>query len=137
MTQPPMPPPKNTPIGIGGFFEFEAIEENQQSRGYHPEAIFLNNGRSCLSLILETTPIQTIYVPFYICDSILAPLQKRPVNIKFYGLTPAFDPVLPPDFSLQKGSAFLYVNYWGLKEQEAFTLSKLIKDGGEGGTFIL
>jgi hypothetical protein len=130
--------PKEAPLkNIGGFFEFESLEKWNSAlftaSSYHPNALALNNGRSCLEVIIRLLNIKKIYVPFYTCNTLLLPLQDHHIAIEFYGLTPTFEPILPPDFVLSPDSAFLYINYWGLKGDTAEALGQQF----EPGHFIL
>ena len=62
---------------IGGFFELEL----PQKKEYHSKAIRLNTGRNCLEYILKSNNYKKIYIPFYICNSILEPIRK--LNIEY------------------------------------------------------
>ena len=45
----------------------------------------LTSGRACLRAILERTPPQRVFVPFYICDSVLEPIRRRMFRMMGYG----------------------------------------------------
>ena len=62
---------------IGVFFELELPQKEE----YHSKAIRLNTGRNCLEYILKNNGYKKIYIPFYICNSILEPIRK--LNIEY------------------------------------------------------
>ena len=52
---------------IGGYFELEL----NKNREYHKNALKLNSGRNALIFILMNLKPRKIYLPYYICDSVL------------------------------------------------------------------
>lgn len=96
---------------IGGYFELE-LARNQD---YHSEAIKLNSGRAAFEYILQIRKYKKIYMPYYTCDTIFEPLQKLKIDHEFYRIDKKMEPVF--DFSkIKEGEAFLYTNYYGLKD---------------------
>lgn len=109
---------------IGGYPELEL----RKGEHYHKEAIRLNTARNCLEYILLARQYKKVYVPYYTCDAILEPFHKSPVfkpEIQFYRIDRNFDPIEIPNLS--SGEAFLYTNYFGLKQE---TIGKLVKSYG-------
>lgn len=100
---------------IGGFFELELPD--QPAGGYHPAATALSTGRACLSAILEAEQPRRVYVPYYTCDSLLAPLQERGVAYSFYALDAHLEIQNPP--ALQAHELLIYINYFGVKQTYA------------------
>lgn len=94
---------------IGGYFSLETND----GRGYHNEALRLNSGRYALEYILKARKYRKIYLPYYICDSVLQPLKRQGVEYGFYHI----DEKLEPDekLAINDDEAVLYVNYFGLK----------------------
>lgn len=106
---------------IGGFFELELASRRPS---YHPEALALCSGRAGLRCILETIKPRHVWVPFFVCDAALIPLETLGIPYTFYALTKAFEPDLSgpvPD-----DDCFLYVNYFGLKTEYARSLPDTI-----------
>ncbi|RPD46905.1 hypothetical protein DNI29_12140 [Hymenobacter sediminis] len=97
---------------IGGFFELEL--PNQPAGSYHPAAMPLSTGRACFSAILEVEQPRRVYVPYYTCDSLLAPLQERGIEYTFYALDAHLEIQSPP--VLQAGELLVYINYFGVKQ---------------------
>jgi hypothetical protein len=95
---------------IGGYFSLELPEKNE----YHSRALRLNSARYCLEYVLCTRHYKKIYLPAYICDSVLQPIKRLRIDYAFYlideDLSPVFDGVP------EKDTCFLYVNYFGLND---------------------
>jgi hypothetical protein len=100
---------------IGGFFELEL--PGQSAGSYHPAATALSTGRACLSAILEMEQPRRVHVPYYTCDSLLAPLQERGVAYSFYALDAHLEIRNPP--VLHADELLVYINYFGLKQAYA------------------
>ncbi|MGI6079033.1 MAG: hypothetical protein ACOYCB_12930 [Fastidiosipilaceae bacterium] len=99
------------PKEIGGYFSLEL----SQGEEYHKNAIHLNSGRAALQYILKTKGYQKIYLPTYICDSVLTPLHAESVRYEYYPINANFEPVFDKDIG--NDEAFLYVNYFGINDQ--------------------
>ena len=102
---------------IGGYFSLE-INEGAE---YHTKALRLNAGRYALEYALQARKYRKIYLPYYICDSVLQPIKRQNVQFEFYHINEQLEPAteLHPDYD----EAVLYVNYFGLKNQYAKTFS--------------
>ena len=104
---------------IGGYFELELIRGEE----FHANAVKLNTGRNSLEYILRVKEYETIYIPHFICDSLLEPIRKLSVKTKYYHIDKAFVPQI--DLTKIDGSeAFLYINYFGLCNHVINHLSK-------------
>ena len=86
-----------------------------QGEEYHKNAIRLNSGRAALQYILKAKDYQKIYLPTYICDSVLTPLHAESVRYEYYPINANFEPVFDKDIG--NDEAFLYVNYFGINDQ--------------------
>lgn len=60
-------------IPIGGYFSLE-INEGQE---LHGQALRLNVGRYALEYILKARKYRKVYIPYYICDSVLQPIKRQ------------------------------------------------------------
>ncbi len=107
---------------IGGFFPFE-LNFNKE---YYSAAIKLNSGRNALWYILKAYKPKKVYIPFYICDSVLEPIKKLNVNFEFYKIDKNFEPLLGA--KLKNREFFLYVNYFGIKDTLVHNLSNKIEN---------
>jgi hypothetical protein len=103
---------------LGGYFELELNKRNE----YHPDALHLNTGRNCLEYILRAKGYKKSYIPYYICEVILEPIKKLNIEYEFYHIDSNFDPVF--NRSLNKNEVFLYVNYFGIKENTVVKLKE-------------
>jgi hypothetical protein len=99
------------PKEIGGYFSLEL----SQGEEYHKNAIHLNSGRAALQYILKAKGYQKIYLPTYICDSVLTPLHAESVKYEYYPINANFEPVFDKDIGSDE--AFLYVNYFGINDR--------------------
>lgn len=94
---------------IGGYFELEL--PNGQGH-YYPQALKYQSARAAFYALLLFIKPKRVWMPYYICDSMVAPLIKAGVEIYFYSLNK--DLSIQEDFDLQKSDLLLYVNYFGV-----------------------
>ncbi len=98
----------NTPIG--GYFELEL----RKGEHYHKGALRLNTARNCFEYILRAGGYRKVYIPYYTCEVMLEPLQKCHIAYEFYHINECLEPV--HSYHLLPDEAFLYTNYYGLKQ---------------------
>lgn len=96
---------------IGGYFELEL----RKSEHYHKDALRLNTARNCFEYVLRTRNYVKVYVPYYTCDVMLEPIQKLNIAYEFYHINEKLEPTALP--KLNANEAFLYTNYFGLKQE--------------------
>ena len=96
---------------IGGYFELEL----RKGEHYHKNALRLNTARNCFEYILRARKYTKVYIPYYTCDVMLEPLKKCNVDYVFYHINEQLDPI--ETYQLQLHEAFLYANYYGLKQR--------------------
>lgn len=102
----------HSPIdAIGGYFELEL----PQGAKYHGQAIKLNSGRHCLEYILRLRNYPRIWIPSYTCEVVLEPIKKLGLDYGFYHIDEMLEPIFEYD-SLAENEAFLYTNYFGIKD---------------------
>lgn len=98
---------------MGGYFELEMENKNNS---IHTNAIALNTARNALEYILIANKYEKIYIPYFTCEVILQPIKKLKIAYSFYSINEDLEPIF--DFSiLNKKTAFLYTNYFGIKEK--------------------
>lgn len=95
---------------IGGYFELEL----RKGEHYHRDAIRLNSGSNCFEYILRARKYEKVYVPYYTCHVIFDVAQRLGLNIAYYHINELLEPVELPE--LKAHEAFLYTNYYGLKQ---------------------
>lgn len=95
---------------IGGYFDLEL----RKGEHYHKNAIKLNTARNCFEYILLSRQYTKVYIPYYTCEVLLEPLRKHNIEYEFYSIDEKFEPTKM--ISLSPHDAFLYTNYYGLKQ---------------------
>ncbi|MGJ7457510.1 hypothetical protein ACR80S_05735 [Halomonas sp. MA07-2] len=104
---------------MGGYIEFDL----PVNRGHlHPDALRLNTAGNTFRLILSRGDIHHVYVPNYICDSMVTPLHDMQVKHTFYSVNDQLDPEFFPD--INDDERLLYVNYFGIKDDTVARLAK-------------
>jgi hypothetical protein len=104
---------------IGGYHELEL----RKGEHYHKNALRLNTARNCFEYVLRVRKYTKVYIPYYTCEVMLEPLQKCNVAYEFYHINHQLEP--DQDFNLQPTEAFLYTNYYGLKQRCVERLAQL------------
>lgn len=108
---------------IGGYFGLELDLKHE----YHKDAICLNTGRNALEYILLARKYKKIYIPFFTCEVIIETITKVKTSYQFYTINENFEPIF--DFSLiGEDEAFLYTNYFGLKDDFINELASACKN---------
>jgi hypothetical protein len=111
------------PRAVGGYFELEL----RRGREYHQDAIRLNTGRNALEYILKTRRHRKVYIPYYTCEVLLQPILKLGIDFEYYKIDKSFEPL----FDFQKigvDEAFVYTNYFGLKDQYISSISGQVRN---------
>ena len=96
---------------IGGYFELEL----RKGEHYHKNAIRLNTARNCFEYVLRARNYTKIYIPYYTCGVMSKPIQKLQIGYEFYHINEKLEPANLP--KLEEREAFLYTNYFGLKQE--------------------
>lgn len=94
---------------IGGYFEFSLSNSAQFP---YPKAFKYNSARSAFYDLIRKSKIKKIWMPRFICDSMLEPLRLLNVEILFYNIQNNFFPILPE--KLNSDEYLFYVNYFGI-----------------------
>ncbi len=104
---------------IGGYFELEL----RKGEHYHKDAIRLNTARNCFEYVLRTRNYKKVYVPYFTCEVMLEPIKKLGIGCDFYPINASLEPV---ELSvLKEEEAFVYTNYFGLKQDCVIRLAKV------------
>ncbi len=117
---------------IGGFFGLEDGKYKEYHSG--DNILKLNNARNSLRYLIRMYSYKTMYVPFYICDSVLNMLKEENIDILFYEINEKFMPINLYAFNSE--IPFLYINYFGICEKNIEEISKInsriIVDNSQG-----
>ena len=86
----------------------------------------LSNGRSALYVILKEIKkkIKLVYLPSYLCESILQPIKELNLDYKFYKVDKNFNFKLPN----KKNSVVIFLNYFGKENQNLKKIKNNTKD---------
>lgn len=97
---------------IGGYFEFESLKGKE----FHNDCLRFNSARNSLLFVLKKRNVRTIYMPYYLCDSVFKQCKLSDINVKFYKIDENFQPIINEPI---KGNEFVFVvNYYGLLSNE-------------------
>lgn len=91
---------------IGGYLELEVFHGKE----YYPDLVKVNLGRTALCWLLESRKIETLYLPFFLCDSVIDTCLRQGIHVNFYSLNEDLTPALSPDLSLHPGEYLYLVN---------------------------
>ncbi len=96
---------------IGGYFEFEEMTGNEYHSGLHR----LNLGRTALEYLLCAIDCRIIYIPYYICDSVLDGARRAGDRLK----------------SSAKGAAGIEIRQYRLNDDLSPQLDSISPENGE------
>ncbi|NQY63322.1 MAG: hypothetical protein HRT38_06240 [Alteromonadaceae bacterium] len=96
-------------MDIGGYGQLDISIKNA---GIHKGAMALQSARACLYFYLEKVDVKVLYLPLYICNSLLPAINSLGIKVKWYSIDEGLLPSEVPH--LEKGEFFLIVNYFGL-----------------------
>jgi hypothetical protein len=86
----------------------------------------VNSGRNALRLYLREKKIKDLFIPSYICDSVIQAIQKENASIQFYNIKENFEPILSKNTNDR--SYILCINYFGICEDIIISLRKKFKN---------
>lgn len=100
---------------IGGYFSLEVNDGTEFHRG----VLRLNAGRYALEYVLKARNYRKIFLPLYICDSVLQPIKRLGIDYEFYHINEYLEPAIK--LNPKDDEVVLYVNYFGLKNRFSST----------------
>lgn len=92
---------------IGGYIEFEHFYGDLP----HKKALRLNCGRACLAYLIEARRIKSIWLPDYLCSSVLDLCVRENVKVRVYSIGRNFEPSW--DFRISENEYLYIVDYYG------------------------
>ncbi|MDY0235310.1 MAG: hypothetical protein RBR71_04750 [Gudongella sp.] len=92
---------------IGGYFGLDQFID----RPYYKNMIELNTGRNALLYLVKSRKIKKIYIPYYLCDSVVDVLKKHKYDFEYYHIDNEFNPVF--EKALEEDEYLYIVNYYG------------------------
>lgn len=94
---------------VGGYFE---LELPSGTAGLYPEALRFQSARASFYALLCAGRPRKVWMPHYICDSMLGPLSKAGIEFSFYSVNEDFS--IKDEIYLHPDEWILYVNYFGV-----------------------
>ena len=94
---------------MGGYFE---LELPKGEFNFHPEALRFQSARAAFFTLLQAGKPRRIWMPRYICDSMLEPIKLASIECQFYSINEEFE--ICEEIELESVDWLLYVNYFGL-----------------------
>lgn len=91
---------------LGGYIELELPVNNQH---WLASAFKFNSARAALTSLIAQLAIKEIWLPRYLCDSIINTFDGGEVELKFYDLAEDF--TIKSELNLGQDALLLYVNY--------------------------
>lgn len=96
---------------IGSFLELDLVKKGEYF-DLQSNIARLNSARAGIIHALRILNVNSIYIPRYICPSVISFLKKKNIQVNFFNINKSFEPVGINQQNRQ--SAILIVNYFGL-----------------------
>lgn len=94
---------------IGGYFELELFNRNTF---FYQDSIRYQSARSAFMALIRIGKPERIWIPRYICDAMVKPIEMSNVECIWYDIDDQLS--VNDDIALNKNDWLLYVNYYGL-----------------------
>lgn len=99
---------------LGGYFEMELASQYGLPHGNQP-SYYYQSARAAFRALLEVVKPARVWLPFYICDSMISSVADQGLSVKFYSQTDLLDFDLP---EVNSNDVVLIVNYFGLHDDK-------------------
>ena len=99
---------------IGSFIELE-LKKGLEIYSGNQNIARLNTGRAAIWHSVRVLGADTVWIPYYQCESVREFLKKRGCGIKYYHIDKDFSPI---DIEATDDEAVLLVNYFGIMSRE-------------------
>lgn len=104
----------------GGFLPLELNNNDELFAKYMPNVIRFNSIKASIHHVFKETRIRTAYLPYYYCPSTIEAIRQMGIEINFYHIG---SDLLPIEFVDRSDSAFLLVDYFGIRTKEVDAVS--------------
>jgi hypothetical protein len=94
---------------IGGYFEWELPSNRGE---FYPGAYRFQSARAAFMALLSLRKPTRVWMPWYICDSMIEPVRMTGVALARYAVDATLD--IRDRFTLHDDEWLLYVNYFGV-----------------------
>lgn len=113
----------DAPDPIGGYFSLElSARGGARFEGAHG----FQSARAAYLALLRSGKPACVWMPWFICDSMMEPLRMSGTRVERYQLT---DSLAPADVRMSSDDWFLYVNYFGLCDDHVDDLLRRVPRG--------
>lgn len=109
-------------MAIGGYNQLSLTDLNTV---LHPEAYCFQSARAALYAYLNETKVKVIYLPNYICDSIIPAIKALHIQIEFYEINAKLEPEININNLDKSNSKILIINYFGLLDEKINKITAL------------
>lgn len=99
---------------IGSFIELQ-LPKGLEHYSQKNDIARLNTGRSALWHAFRLTGANTIWIPYYQCDSVRDTFIKKEVEVKYYHIDSNWNPI---DLNPEDDEAVIFVNYYGIMSSQ-------------------
>ena len=103
---------------IGCHFKLENINGNH----YHNTNLLLSSGRNCLRYIIKERSIKTIFLPYFLCESLSEVSLSEKIQVKYYHVDDNLVQIGIDKSELNENTYLYIVNYYGLLRDKINTL---------------
>ena len=94
---------------IGGYFE---LELPRAQPFIYQGALKYQSARAAFLALLRVSKPKRVWMPYYICDAMLAPVRASGATVCFYSVDERLG--IADDITLDRADILLYVNYFGV-----------------------
>ena len=113
------------------------LEREPAVLSHDRDGIYVLSGRTAIDLIIQnvvmTKQVRNVYMPAWCCDSMLAPIVARAIDIKFYDISlaeSAYTAEILCDFCDFRENIFYVTNYFGYENSLPVETVKKFKEQG-------
>ena len=99
---------------IGSFIELQFPKGMEYYKG-NSNIARLNSGRAAIYHAIRILKCNTVWLPYYQCDTVRDFLIRKNIVIRYYHINGEFDPI---DIVQKSGEAVVIVNYFGIMSHE-------------------
>lgn len=99
---------------IGSFIELQFPKGREYYKG-DKNIARLNSGRAAIYHAARVLGCDTVWLPYYQCDTVRDFLIRKHINVKYYHINSWLD---PQGITQEDNEAVVFVNYYGVMSQE-------------------
>lgn len=97
---------------IGGYFGLDDFRDGE----YYQDLIRLNLGRTALLFLIDKLQVKTLYLPYFLCDSVIEKAEESGVKLHYYQIDSQLVPQL--EHKMEDGEYIYLTNHYGQMTDE-------------------